>query len=77
MQHQADPVNIRAWWEEAVNRVPNSDRRRLNGVVIYPFWNIWKERNRRIFDNKIQTVPQVAAKIKEDIEQRKRAFVYA
>ena len=57
-------------------KVPRSERRWLNGVVIYTFWNIWKERNRRIFDNKIQTVPQVASKIKDDIEQRKRALNY-
>jgi hypothetical protein len=49
----------------------------LNGVVIYTFWNIWKERNRRIFNNTAETGPQVAVRIKEDIEQRKRAFAYA
>jgi len=38
--------------------------------VIYTFWNLWKERNRRIFNNKMETVLQVAARIKEDIEQR-------
>ena len=57
-------------------KVPKSERRQLNGVVIYTFWNIWKEINRRIFNNKIKTVPQVAARIKQDIEQRKRAFDY-
>jgi len=56
--------------------VPRSERRRLNGVIIYTFWNIWKERNRRIFDNLIQTGTQVAARIKEDIHQRKRALEY-
>jgi hypothetical protein len=56
--------------------VPSFERRRLNGVVIYTFWNIWKERNRRIFNNAIETVSQVATRIKEDIEQRKRAFAY-
>ena len=55
-------------------KAPRAERRRLNGVAIYPFWNIWKERNRRIFDNRSETVPQVAARIKEDIEQRKRAL---
>ena len=45
-------------------------------MMIYTFWNIWKERNRRIFDNLIETVPQVAARIKEDIQQRKRALEY-
>jgi hypothetical protein len=24
--------------------------------VIYTFWNLWRERNRRIFDNKMETV---------------------
>ena len=57
-------------------KVPRSERRRLNGVLIYTFWNVWKERNRRIFDNKIHTVLQVASKIKDDIEQRKRAIDY-
>ena len=64
---------MKSWWEEVATKVPRSERRRLNGVVIYTFWNIWKERNRRIFDNKIETVTEVAARIKEDIEQRKRA----
>ena len=67
---------MRSWWEEVATKVPRSERRRLNGVVIYTFWNIWKERNRRIFDNKIETVTEVAARIKEDIEQRKRALAY-
>jgi hypothetical protein len=56
--------------------VPKSERRRLNGVVIYTFWNIWKERNKRIFNNEIETAPQGVARIKEDIEQRKRALAY-
>jgi len=51
------------------------ERRRFNGLVIYTFWNLWKERNRRIFDNKMETVLQVAARIKEDIEQRMGAFM--
>ena len=53
--------------------MPKSEHKRLNGVVIYIFWNIWKERNRRIFNNEIETVPQVAARIKEDIEQKEES----
>ena len=75
-QPQVDPTDIISWWEEVARKVPRSERRRVNRVVIYTFWNIWKERNRRIFNNKIETVPQVAAGIKEDIEQRKRALTY-
>jgi hypothetical protein len=43
-------------------------------MVIYTFWNLWKERNRRIFNNVTESAFQVAARIKDDIEQRKRAF---
>jgi len=60
-----------------IKKVPIAERRRLNGVVIYTFWNIWKERNRRIFNNTSETVSQVATRIKEDIEQRRRAFALA
>lgn len=73
-QFQANPIHIKAWWEDTARKVPISERRRLNGMVIYTFWNIWKERNRRIFNNTSETVVQVAARIKDDIEQRKRAF---
>jgi len=42
--------------------------------MIYTFWNLWKEMNRRIFNNAAETVLHVAARIKEDIDLRKRAF---
>jgi len=73
-QQNANPTHIKSWWEDVAAKAPRAERRRLNGVAIYTFWNIWKERNRRIFDNRSETVPQVAARIKEDIEQRKRAL---
>jgi hypothetical protein len=76
-QLQGVHVHITSWWEEAAMKVPTAERRRFNGVVIYTFWNIWKERNRRIFNHAAETVIQVAARIKEDVEQRKRAFVFA
>jgi hypothetical protein len=70
-------MNIKVWWEETARKVPTSERRWLNGMVIYTFRNIWKEHNRRIFNNTSKTVLQVAARTKDDIEQRKRAFAHA
>jgi hypothetical protein len=54
--------------------VPLTERKRFNGMIIYTFWSLWKERNRRIFNNNYESVMQVVARIKDDIEQRRRAF---
>jgi len=67
---QQDPTGIAKWWEEAASKVPMQDRRRFNGILIYIVWNLWKERNRRIFENEHKTVQQVASLTKEDIMQR-------
>jgi hypothetical protein len=61
------------WWEEA-SKVPKQDRKRFNGILIYIVWNLWKERNRRIFENTHMTAQQVASLVKEDIMQRRRAM---
>ena len=71
-QQQGDPLQIMSWWDKAVT-VPLRERRHFNGMVLYTFWNLWKERNRRIFNNNSESVMQVAGRIKDDIEQR-RAF---
>jgi len=43
-------------------------------MVIYTLWNLWKERNRRIFQNIQESAWQVAFRVKEDIAQKKRAL---
>jgi hypothetical protein len=45
-------------------------------MVIYTLWNLWKERNRRIFQNIQESAWQVAFRIKEDIAQKKRALMW-
>jgi hypothetical protein len=47
--HPAQFDSIGAWWESAIRSVPSDKERHFNGLVIYIMWNIWKERNRRIF----------------------------
>lgn len=38
-----------AWWIPASKAIDKNRRREFNGVATYIMWNIWKERNRRIF----------------------------
>ena len=71
-----DPPHLKSWWEEAATKIAKQERRRFNGMVIYTLWNIWKERNRRIFNNAHESALQVALRVKEDIEQRKRALAW-
>jgi hypothetical protein len=44
-QPQGDPVQIKAWWEEAAKKCQSLNADGSMGAVIYTFWNIWKERN--------------------------------
>ena len=46
----------------------NSVWRRNVGVVLYTWWNIWKERNNRVFDGIARNSFQVAAAAKEEID---------
>jgi hypothetical protein len=45
-------------------------------MVIFTLWNLWKERNRRIFNNAYESAMLVASRVKEEIEQRKRALTW-
>ena len=74
---QQDPQCLATWWEEVASKVPKQERRTFNGVLICVVWNLWKERNRRIFKNEYKTSEQVAYLAKEDIVQRHRAMCSA
>ena len=65
------------WWESTLPSIPKERRREFNGMAIYIMWNLWNERNRRIFDNKYSTALQVAGRAKEDLGQYRRAFTTA
>lgn len=40
----------------------------IEQATIYIAWNIWKERCRRVYDNKAIPVPQLVQIIKSDIQ---------
>jgi hypothetical protein len=38
------------WWNESLRGIPKEDKRRVSAVLLYTACNVWKERNRRVFD---------------------------
>ncbi|KAF8719547.1 hypothetical protein HU200_024278 [Digitaria exilis] len=54
-------------------RLPDSIKRRKAAILIYTTWNLWKERNRRVFDGKSATPQRVLAFIKKEMSLRATA----
>jgi hypothetical protein len=71
-----EPVHLISWWEKAETKITKGERKRFNGLVIFTLWNLWKKRNRRIFNNAHESAMQVAPRVKEEIEQRKRVLTW-
>jgi hypothetical protein len=71
-----EPVHLSSWWEEAKTKITKGERKRFNGMLIFTLWNVWKERNRRIFNNAYESAMQVASRVKEDLEQRKMTLIW-
>jgi hypothetical protein len=53
-----------------------SDKREMLGLLFFIWWNLWKERNRRIFENEKKSVPQLVALIREEISWYNRAMSF-
>lgn len=46
---QANFNTLADWWDHSLRLIPKERKRAFNGLAIYTMWNLWKERNRRIF----------------------------
>jgi hypothetical protein len=52
---QLPPANysLKDWWQISFRALPKAQRRAKAVVLIYFAWNIWKERNRRVFVSQV------------------------
>jgi hypothetical protein len=63
-------------WLQAVCRVPGKkQQRKMAGVILFYWWNLWKEHNHHVFDQKEMSFLQVVNLIKQDINLFIRALV--
>ncbi|KAJ1261462.1 hypothetical protein BS78_09G031200 [Paspalum vaginatum] len=54
-------------WRKIRLKVVKQEHRVFDGLTIYFWWEIWKERNRRTFQNMEKTISALAYLIKEDV----------
>jgi hypothetical protein len=63
-------LNLETWWENEMRDLSSKQKKDRAAILIYTTWNIWKERNRRIFERKTATPTRVMQLIKEEMALR-------
>jgi hypothetical protein len=61
--------SIHKWWKKCRILIDKQNKALFDGLIIYFWWKIWKERNRRVFNHESKPDDDVAFLIKEDIQQ--------
>jgi hypothetical protein len=65
--HQVVPAvnqDLSSWWRQCRASIRGAAQRRLNSLLMLVTWNIWRERNGRIFGNNYKPIQQVIDQIK-------------
>jgi hypothetical protein len=61
--HSASPND---WWLQ-ITTVPDTPRKGLRSLTLLVSWEIWKERNNRIFDRRGASVPSFVNRIRDEV----------
>jgi hypothetical protein len=61
--HSASTID---WWIQ-ITSVPDTPRKGLRSLTLLASWEIWKERNNRIFDRRGASVPSFVNRIKGEV----------
>jgi hypothetical protein len=75
--HDALPLDSQdnaTWITSGAATGMETHQRVSTGILLYCWWNIWKERNRMVFDSIQRNELQVALSTKEEIELYHQAF---
>jgi hypothetical protein len=60
-------VSLMHWWNSGLDSASSATKNRHATVRIYTTWNIWKERNRRVFDSIASTPHRVLQLVKDEM----------
>jgi len=69
-------TTLKGWWEKCKANFDKHNKPFFDGIIIYFWWNIWKERNRRTFNQVSKSEEEVAFLAKEDFQQFSLAFSF-
>ena len=73
VQSPQNGIQILDWWEKELAHLPKKIRKIKAATMMYCAWNLWKERNRRVFEQKIKSPAEVIQEIKHEVHTRKLA----
>lgn len=65
--------DVEQWWNQELENLSKKTRRAKAAFLMYTAWNLWKERNRRIFEDCRADEVQLEFDIKSEIMLRKLA----
>ena len=74
IQIPAQELGVVDWWEKELYQLPKKVRRLKAALMIYGAWNIWKARNKCVFEQRSSTPAQVVHDIKEEANCRTLAY---
>ncbi|CAN6171901.1 unnamed protein product [Urochloa humidicola] len=65
--------SVEDWWNSSLCGLPKKTKQQRATIMMYTTWNIWKERNRRIFEQVAASPQRMLASIKLEMETRASA----
>ena len=68
-------VQVQDWWNDAMRLATAHTKPTLAAILLYTVWNIWNERNRRIFQGLMQTPVRIFGLIKQEMAFRQATGV--